>query len=105
MIDSYSRFNQIWVKDEDQYKTTFTTKWRTFAFQRIPFGLSNARATFQRAMDHEFGELINKIILVYLDDIILFSKSIKDHLEYLKQVLRKCMKFGILINPKKCFYS
>jgi len=55
MIDGYLGFNQIWVKNEDQFKTTFTTKWGTFTFQRMPFGLSNVGATFQRAMDHPFG--------------------------------------------------
>jgi len=77
------------VKDGDQYKTTFTTKWGTFSFQRMPFDLSNVRATFQRAMDHAFCYLINKIILVYLDDIIVFFKSKNDHLEHLRQVFKK----------------
>jgi len=92
------------VNDEDQYNTVFTTKLGTFAFQRMSFGISNARDTFQRSMDHAFGELINKIILVYLDDIIVFSKSRKDQLEHLRQVFQKCMKFGISINPKKSIF-
>ena len=104
MIDGYLGFNQIWMKDEDQYKIAFTTKWGIFAFQIIPFGLSNAGSTFERAMDHAFDELINKIILVYLDDIIVFSKSRKDQLEHLRQVFQKCMKFGISINPKKSIF-
>ena len=49
------------------------TKWGTFSFQRMPFRLSNAKATFQRAMDHAFGELVNRNLLVYLDDITIFS--------------------------------
>ena len=72
------------MKYKDQYKIAFTTKWGIFAFQRMPFGLSNEGDTFQRAMVHAFGELKNKIILVYLDDIIVFSKNGKDHLEYLR---------------------
>jgi len=79
-------------------------KWGTFAFQRMPFGLSDAEATFQRAMDHAFGELINNIILIYLDDIIFFSKRKSDHLEHLRQVFKKCMEFGISINPKNQFF-
>ena len=89
------------MNDEDQYNTVFTTKLGTFAFQRMSFGISNARDTFQRSMDHAFGEIINKIILFYLDDITVFSKSRKDHLEHLRQVFQKCMKFGISINLKK----
>jgi len=99
MIDGYSGFNQIWMKDEYKYKIAFKTKWGISTFKRILFHLSNVGATFQRAMDHAFGELINKTILVYLDDIIVFSKSRKDHLEHIRQVFEKCMKFGISINP------
>ncbi|KAH9295073.1 hypothetical protein KI387_038661, partial [Taxus chinensis] len=64
MLDGYSGFNQIKVKEEDQYKTTFTTKWGTFSYQNMPFGLSNAGATFQRAMDITFKGYINQFILV-----------------------------------------
>jgi len=73
LIDGFSRYNQIWVKNENQFKISFIAKWGTFAFQIMPFGLSNTGATFQRAMDHAFGELVNKILLVYLDDITIFS--------------------------------
>jgi len=55
-----------------------------FALQIMLFGFSNVGATFQRAMDHAFKNLINKIILVYLDDIIVFLKSREDHLQHLR---------------------
>jgi len=55
-------------------------------------------------MDHAFGDLINNIILVYLDDITKFFKRRKDHLEHLRQVFEKCMEFGISINPKKSIF-
>jgi hypothetical protein len=51
MLDGFSGYNQIRVKEEDRHKTTFTTPWGTFEYLRMPFGLSNAGATFQRAMD------------------------------------------------------
>jgi len=57
----------------------------------MPFGIFNVGATFQRAMNHAFGDLINKIILVYLDDIIVFSKRRKDHIDHLRQVFEKCI--------------
>jgi len=104
MIDGFLGFNQIWVNNEDQFKTTFITKWGTFAFQRMPFSLSNARAIFQRAMDYAFGDLINKIILIYLDDITMFFKSREDHLHHLMQVFEKCIEIGISINPKKSIF-
>ncbi|KAH9331948.1 hypothetical protein KI387_004056, partial [Taxus chinensis] len=54
LLDLYSGYNQIMVKEEDQFKIAFTTKWGTFAYRKMPFGLSNASATFQRAMDMVF---------------------------------------------------
>lgn len=72
------------VKEEDQYKMTFTTKWGTYAYKNIPFGLSNVGETFQRAMDMVFKGLINKMVLVYLYDITVFSKNTADHLFHLK---------------------
>jgi len=83
----------------------FTKKWGTFAFQRIPFGLSNAGATFQRAMDHAFRELVNKSVLVYLDDIAIFSHDKKLHVQHLEQVFIKCKRYGISLNLKKSIFA
>jgi hypothetical protein len=68
-------YNQIRVKRDDKYKTTFTTRWGTFSYECMPFGLSNAGATFQRAMQIDFDDLISKIIQVYLDDLTVYSKN------------------------------
>lgn len=94
MLDGYSGYNQILVKEEDQFKTTFTTKWGTMAYKKMAFGLSNAGATFQREMDMAFQGLINRfflvyldditIVLVYLDDITIFSKKVDEHFAHLR---------------------
>ena len=60
------------MNEEDQYKTAFTTKWGTMAYQKMPFGLSNVGATFQKAMDMAFKSLMYKFVLVYLDDITIY---------------------------------
>ena len=62
MLDGFSGYNQVLVSKEDQHKTTFTTPWGTYKFLRMPFGLLNADATFQRSMDFSFKELVGKII-------------------------------------------
>ena len=62
MLDGFSGYNQVLLKREDQLKTTFTTPWGTFMYLRMSFGLMNAGATFQRAMDYAFRDLIQKII-------------------------------------------
>jgi hypothetical protein len=61
----------------DQLKTTFRTPWGTYAYRKIPFGLINAEATFQREMDIDIRGLIKQSVVVYLDDITVFSKTRK----------------------------
>jgi len=82
-------------------KKTFTTPWGTFMYVKMPFGLMNAGATFQRAMDIAFAEEKDKFVVIYLDDITIFSQSDEEHIKHLEQVLKKCRKFGISLNPKK----
>jgi len=74
LLDGCSRYNQIKVKREDKYKTTFITHWGTFSYECMPFGLSNVGATFQRAMQITFDDLIGKIIQIYLDSLMIYSK-------------------------------
>jgi hypothetical protein len=67
LLGSFFSYNQMKVKRENKYKTTFITSWGTFAYKCMPFVLSNAGATFQRAMQIDFDDLIDKIIQIYLD--------------------------------------
>ena len=79
LLDGFSGYNQVLVSKEDRLKTKFPTKWGTYAYDKMPFGLINAGATFQQAMDIAFRGLINKSVVVYLDDITVilrFEKSI-----------------------------
>ena len=71
MLDGFSGYNQISVEPEDQHKIYCITPWGTY---RMPFGLINVGATFQRLMHHSFADFNNKIIVMYLDDLIVFSK-------------------------------
>ena len=86
-------------------KTTFTTKWGTFAYRCMPFGLINVGATFQRIMDEAFKGLIKKCIIIYTNYFRMFSKTRADHIVDLKQVLNRCHKYGISLNPKKCSFG
>jgi len=105
MLDGFSGYNQIRLKAEDRHKTTFTTPWGTFEYLRMPFGLSNAGATFQRAMDYAFRGLIGKLIEIYQDDLTVFSKDGKTHINHLRQVLDRCREFGISLNPAKSVFG
>ena len=105
LLDGFFDYNQILVKEEDRYKTTFTTKWGTMAYQKMPFGLSNAGATFQKAMDKAFLNLMYKFVLVYLDGITIFSKNTTYHFQHLKVIFERCREYGISLNPKKSIFS
>jgi hypothetical protein len=89
MIDGFSGYNQIFVLPEDREKTTFTTPWGTFMYAKIPFGLMNAGETFQRAMDIAFIGEKDKFVVIYLDDITVFSRSDKEHCCHLRKVFLK----------------
>eukprot|EP00253_Pinus_taeda_P034932 PITA_34932 len=105
LLDGFSGFNQILVHPDDQDKTAFTKPWGTFKYVKMPFGLKNAGATFQRAMDIAFSKEIHDFLVVYLDDLTAFSKSYQEHLEHLRQVFLICRKYGISLNPKKSLFG
>ena len=87
----------------DQKKTAFTTPWGTFMYARMPFGLMNAGATFQRAMDIAF--VGDEFVVVYLDDVTIFSNSDEEHLQHLQKAFLKCRKYGLSLNPKKSLFA
>jgi ribonuclease HI len=105
LLDGFSGYNQVLVHPDDQEKTAFTTPWGTFMYVKMSFGLMNAGATFQRAMDIAFIEETGKFIVVYLDDVTVFSQSDDEHLRHLRRVFEKCRRFGISLNPKKCLFG
>ena len=74
-------------------------------YAKIPFGLMNDGATFQRAMDLAFVGLKDKFVLIYLDDLTVYSHSHHDHLQHLRRVFLKCRRFGISLNPKKFHFA
>ena len=71
----------------------------------MPFGLINVEATFQWVMDHSFVDLKNKVILMYLDDLTVFSKHRRDHVHHLEATLDRCQTHGISLNPKKYIFG
>jgi len=100
MIDGFSCYNQIFVLPEDMEKTTFTTPWGTFMYEKMSFGLMNAGTTFHHAMDISFIGEKYKFVVIYLDDITMFSKSDQENHQHLEKVFLKCKKYGLSLNPK-----
>ena len=88
LLDGYLGYNQILVHEKDQDKTTFTTPWGTFQYAKMPFGLKNVGATFQRAMDTAFANEKDVFLIVYLDDLTVFSGSDDEHFHHLRVVFQ-----------------
>ena len=103
-LDANSGFWQIEVTPEDRDKTTFSCHVGMYRFTRMPFGLINAPATFQRAMDIILSEVRWESVIVYLDDVIVFSRTFEEHLKHLGVVLGKLSEAGATLKFSKCHF-
>ncbi|XP_059310137.1 uncharacterized protein LOC132061313 [Lycium ferocissimum] len=97
-------YNQIDIALEDQEKTTFTCPYRTFAFSRIPFGLCNALATFQRCMMSIFSNMVENFLEVFMDDFSVVGDSFNECLDHLDWVLQRCKETNLVLNWEKCHF-
>src|SRR4026207_421772 len=106
-MDGNAGYNQIFMAPEDVNKTAFRILGAVGLFEYLvmTFGLKNAGATYQRAMNYIFHDLIGKLVEIYIDDIVVKSKSAGGHLEDLRQVLEQTRRFGLKMNPKKCAFG
>ncbi|GBG60534.1 hypothetical protein CBR_g8558 [Chara braunii] len=88
-LDLKSGYHQIEIQPRDRYKTAFKTRYGHFEWIVMPFGLTNAPATFQAAMTTEFHDLLDRTVLIYLHDILVYSRTLDEHLEHLRAVLER----------------
>ena len=97
-LDGYSSYNQIAIAPKDQEKITFTCPFETFAFRRMPFGLCNAPAIFQKCMMSIFSDMVEQILEVFMDDFSVFGEIYNDCLHNLEEVLKRCEMTNIVLN-------
>lgn len=101
-LDLASGFHQIKMHKESVEKTAFSTDHGHYEFLRMPFGLKNAPSTFQRMINEILKDFINKTCLVYMDDVIIFSTTLDEHMLNLKEIFRKLQEYNLKVQPDKC---
>jgi hypothetical protein len=106
-MDGNAGYNQIFMAEEDVHKTVFRCPGHVGLFEWIvmTFGLKNAGATYQRAMNYIFHEIIGKIVEIYIDDVVVKSKGYQEHLSDLRRALECTRRHGLKMNPKKCAFG
>lgn len=103
-LDLASGYHQVAMDEKDIHKTAFTTPFGLFEYKRMPFGLCSAPATFQRLMQSGLNDLLFQTLLVYLDDVLIFSSTFQEHLQRLRAVLTRFREMGLKLNIKKCHF-
>ena len=101
-FDIIAAFNEIRMKEGDEEKTAFLTRYDLFEYLMMPFGLCNAFSTFQTFINEVLREYLNDFCSAYLDDILIYNNNKKEHVEHIKKVLEKLKQAGLYLDINKC---
>ena len=104
-IDLKHAYHLVRVSEGDEWKTAFRTRYGSFEWLVMPFGLTNAPSVFQRFVNDIFSDMLDVCVIVYLDDILVFSEDPALHEEQVREVFRRLRKNGLFANGKKCSFD
>jgi len=104
-LDAYSGYNQIPMYGPDRPKMTFIIDRANYCYEVVPFGLKNAKATYQRLMDRIFREQIGRTMEVYVEDMVVKLQTVEDHVRDLKAVFHQVRKYNMRLNLEKCVFG
>ena len=104
-LDLMRGYHQVRMADDSRHKTAFVCHMGLYQFRRMPFGLTNAPATFQRLMNQLFSGKEWEFVSVYLDDVLIASQSMNEHVEHIKKVLLHLKEAGLRLKPSKCTFA
>ena len=104
VLDLKGTYNLIHIKEGYKWMTAFRTKFGLFEFLIMPFRLTNTPVTFQRMINQVLNEYLDRFIVVYLDDILIFLDILDKHIKYIYKVLARLEEANLLIEPKKYIF-
>jgi len=103
-IDLRNAYEHIRIKEGDEWKTAFRTQEGHFEYLVMPYGLTNAPASFQRMINNVLREYTDKFVVVYLDDILIYSKTYEEHVQQVHKVLTALQEAKLSVNPAKSYF-
>ena len=101
-INLHHTYHLVQIAEGDEWKTMFKTHYGSYKWLVIPFGLTNSPAVFKQFMNDILGDLLDKCIVVYLDDILVYSNNLKEHKEHIRELLQHLRKHSLYAKANKC---
>jgi len=101
-MEAYIKDHLVRIRDGDEWKTAFNTPLGHFEYLVMPFGLTNAPAVFQALVNDVLRDFLNWSVFVYLDDILIFSCNIEEHVQHVRQVLQRLLENKLFVKEEKC---
>ncbi len=103
-LDLRNAYYLVRIREGDEWKTAFNTPRGLFEYLVMPFGLSNAPAVFQALVNDVLRDMVDQFIYVYLDDILIFSRSLQEHVQHIRVVLQRLLENGLFVKVEKCVF-